>query len=458
MLFDDKPSAEMRDTLKKHGFRWSPKNKAWQRQLTDNAKYTARQILPEIKGSEGTTLYSNPFQAVYKGYQDMAESVIAFAEHKLSPLTALGNVPNENLYLEKRQKFLGSIARVDEMAKKITEVFEQLDKTAADSVYAYLTDPTASVDSMPDIRIKHKEKGQVKNVSLRDRARGVKRLFNVIGDQLVREGLIPQESRDKFKDGYLPRVYLKHILGEDVVTAKKHIAGATMKGPSHSMGARMSSGERYKKRTDIPKVWRRLMGEVTDPAYLAGMGVTVPARDLAIIDFLRDLSHFREWVIPDFVIPVRYGQSQQGGPMRAFLGGRNDKAVSVFWLESEANRLMKQATYMESAERQDVQTLANDLMKLYETAHQTMPNVDQTKYKQVPVSRQYGPLMGMWIHKQIYEDLFPRQGRTGYPKMEALVRAWKMLKVPLNYPTVVRNLVSNSILCTWVAFPFTAFR
>ena len=42
ILFDEIPSAEIRAALKGNGFRWSPRNKAWQRQLTDNAERAAR--------------------------------------------------------------------------------------------------------------------------------------------------------------------------------------------------------------------------------------------------------------------------------------------------------------------------------------------------------------------------------------------------------------------------------
>ena len=45
ILFDEIPGEDVRAALKSHGFRWSPKNKAWQRQLTQNAEYDARRIL-----------------------------------------------------------------------------------------------------------------------------------------------------------------------------------------------------------------------------------------------------------------------------------------------------------------------------------------------------------------------------------------------------------------------------
>lgn len=48
LLFDGKPSDEIRSILKSNGFRWSPLNSAWQRQLTDNARYTTKRVLEQI--------------------------------------------------------------------------------------------------------------------------------------------------------------------------------------------------------------------------------------------------------------------------------------------------------------------------------------------------------------------------------------------------------------------------
>lgn len=47
LVFDGKPSPDMIATLKSRGFKWSPKNSAWQRQLTDNARAAAKRILAE---------------------------------------------------------------------------------------------------------------------------------------------------------------------------------------------------------------------------------------------------------------------------------------------------------------------------------------------------------------------------------------------------------------------------
>ena len=48
-IFDGKPSADIRGIMKSHGFRWAPSQGAWQRQLTNNAKYSARLAIKALQ-------------------------------------------------------------------------------------------------------------------------------------------------------------------------------------------------------------------------------------------------------------------------------------------------------------------------------------------------------------------------------------------------------------------------
>ncbi len=48
LIFPGKPSSEVRSLLKSNGFRWSPRNTAWQRQLTDNGRSAARYVLGQL--------------------------------------------------------------------------------------------------------------------------------------------------------------------------------------------------------------------------------------------------------------------------------------------------------------------------------------------------------------------------------------------------------------------------
>jgi hypothetical protein len=44
IVFPGKPDEETRKSLKSYGFRWSPSEGAWQRQLSNSARYAAEQV------------------------------------------------------------------------------------------------------------------------------------------------------------------------------------------------------------------------------------------------------------------------------------------------------------------------------------------------------------------------------------------------------------------------------
>ncbi len=50
LFFPGKPEPEMIENLKSRGFKWSPRNMAWQRQLTPNALRVISYLFPESKG------------------------------------------------------------------------------------------------------------------------------------------------------------------------------------------------------------------------------------------------------------------------------------------------------------------------------------------------------------------------------------------------------------------------
>ncbi|MBO4732094.1 MAG: hypothetical protein J5597_04740 [Spirochaetaceae bacterium] len=52
IVFDGKPSAEVRELLKANGFRWAPSEGAWQRLLNDHARSAAEYVTNKIKDME----------------------------------------------------------------------------------------------------------------------------------------------------------------------------------------------------------------------------------------------------------------------------------------------------------------------------------------------------------------------------------------------------------------------
>ena len=61
IFFDDKPDENIRNELKRNGFKWSPKAEAWQRQLNHNAFFAANYIaaIQPITGERPTDIYRN---------------------------------------------------------------------------------------------------------------------------------------------------------------------------------------------------------------------------------------------------------------------------------------------------------------------------------------------------------------------------------------------------------------
>ena len=53
LFFDGKPEAEVRELVKNNGFKWSPKNGCWQRQLTNNARYSVKCLIKELSKLAG---------------------------------------------------------------------------------------------------------------------------------------------------------------------------------------------------------------------------------------------------------------------------------------------------------------------------------------------------------------------------------------------------------------------
>lgn len=55
LFFEDKPEPEVREVLKSNGFRWAPSQEAWQRQLTNNARYSLKRVIEQLKKMQEVT-------------------------------------------------------------------------------------------------------------------------------------------------------------------------------------------------------------------------------------------------------------------------------------------------------------------------------------------------------------------------------------------------------------------
>lgn len=326
----------------------------------------------------------------------------------------LGNLPAKRAYKAERYQVLGRIARVDEIAGNIGKVFKNATEADRTAAYEYLTTAEAS-----PLTIVGEE--------TRRETMALKRLIGSVGDALVARGLLSEEAREEYRDRYLPRLYLKHVLGESDYRA---LGG----------GKKVSDMGYLKARRDIPEEIRQvILGEITDPGFLAATGVAKPMRDMALLDWLASIAGNIEWV--------------DRGTVVDWLG----MTVSVRWLQLEAARLRKQAAYYTPDNAAKALAMAKDMDAAVDAATDGQAP-DPTLYKQIPDSARYGRLRGMWVRTEIYDDMMgvadflPQdagwwQSLLGYGGIGTrITQLWKMSKVALNPPGQVRNFVSNMVM------------
>ncbi|HEY1244360.1 MAG TPA: hypothetical protein VGF29_05960 [Hyphomicrobiaceae bacterium] len=356
-------------------------------------------------------------------YSDRMKAWATTLRNWWSPLERLPSVRD---YRVGKYQALGRKANADDLARAVYDRFAGASEADKRAAYAYLTDAAGNPATIAD-------------PAVRDLAQQVKRLFNRIGQELVDRGMLSQEAVDHYRDQYLPRVYLRYLVGDH------ERLGGLVRGVNV---ARPSEQGYLKQRKDLDDETRALLGEVLDPGFLAARGMARTLRDLAIIDFLDQISANDDWVF-------RNGLVQFDG-----------RRASPYYLMSEAESLDVRATFEPDAVnaalmRAEASAMRRAAQPALAAASGRVPG----GYAQIPNSARYGMLRGMWVRKEIVNDLLP--GFTILPEdastleklfgqsglVTAATRVWKAAKVPLNPSTQVRNVLSNAIMLNLSGMP-----
>lgn len=372
------------------------------------------------RAMQGMPLFSRPIpvaqqakNAVQKrrGYKGAAQVIVDRIDRAITPL---GSLPNVGRYLKDRYQALGKIANADAIGKSLYDAFAKHAPETQQQVYEYLTTRDADENDIVD-------------ANARQSAVRAKQTIEQVGEQLVARGLLEPAAMEAHRGAYLPRLYLKHMLTE----ADSRAIGA---------GKKPSSMGYLKARRDIPEDVRQvILGEIKDPGFLSAVGVTRAMRDMAILDWLAQISKEKEWILPESMVEFE---------------GRE---VSVLWLKAEADRIRQQIPYYTGS----VKARAEDLVKRMDAV--VTPRLAELQsvpedFKQMPDSPRYGHLRGLYVRKEIYDDIVgvgavvPKD--AGF--MEKLLgyggwatkatQLWKASKVSLNPPAQIRNFLSNAVL------------
>ena len=360
-----------------------------------------------------------------------------FMRNKITKyLEPMGNLPGRQDYLKLRRLAKGAIHEAEEFGK---DLYKILSKTKSPKqIYDYLTTRGADPSQILD------PKERAAAVSAKER-------INAIGQELLNKGLIHPGTIQRYGDRYLPRVYLKYLLKE---VDQNRIA----------MGQKPSDLGYLKQRKYIGRGVRELiLGEVKDPGFLASRATMLPARDLALLDWLGKIATNPQWSLQrslvDFDVQGEMAAIAPELVDELQLSDTSSHRVTPYWLKSEANRL--RSTIMPTLEGDKLE-LANQLTtRMDEVANEAIGAMAADvpeNYKQMPTSARYGKLRGMVVRKEIYDDIVGSMkfrsgdeslaeqvlGDTGF--MGGFGRYWKWVKVSANPPSWVRNFVSNLVL------------
>lgn len=387
--------------------------------VTDSMRAAALEGLPLFQRTSSVMQRTLPKKSgEARGYAAVANRIIDGFNNKFGwRYGALGRLPGAKEYLVERYKTLGALTQVREITRDIFSTLSQASTQDSERIYAYLTTAGATADS-------------IENQKIRDVAIHVKEAIDAQGRALVDAGLLSEESYDTYKDQYLPRLYLRHILDD----GKGRAATGT--------GKKLSDMGYLKQRKDIPEEVRKvILGEITDPAFLSAFGLSRTMRDLAIMNFLDTIAQNKAWT-PQVML-VEY----------------DGRKVSPFWLAEEAKQLRLQADHLKAkpATAAKARTIADGMDTLANRAIEAMQGVDLTDFEQIPNSPRYGALRGLYVRKEIHEDLV---GAYNFIQTDSLLenifgqggfltkatQAWKTSKVALNIPSHFRNMMGNTIM------------
>lgn len=130
IFFDEKPSEEIRDILKKNGFKYSPKNNdAWQRQLTGNARYALKKILPQISTEPLDTDIVSSDDDLMVNNMAMEAEIEPMEQATREEVASMTDFDLMDEYRESKTKQSMQNSKFSERTKKIAENVDYFYKT-----------------------------------------------------------------------------------------------------------------------------------------------------------------------------------------------------------------------------------------------------------------------------------------------------------------------------------------
>ena len=435
----------------------------------------------------GSGAVVNAVKKMMKGYSIHANRLYNFLDVKASRLSPLGNLPDQDRFLNLRDKLGGKLQAVDKIAKDIYKAVNSAPEQDKPAILEFLTNKGATSTMIVD--------PEARRVAVR-----IKKTFQSAGKSLVKRGLLSPEAFENYSGAYLPRLYMAHMIKGDL------FKDGSIKLPN---GKKASNFGFLKPRKDIPEEVRdTILGEIKNAGFLAAKGLHTELRDIAILDSLDKIARNPEWVLPESVVMWPVNKDGQVA--------KNATPWSAWFLKQKANELRIEANRLATSDPKLAERLTEKAERMEQAIEQSAPEVAQINLEGLPAkvvdrigkkataaeikkeanrlreqarqetfesaradrmieladrldgmvdpilkprnaddyikvpenNERYGALQGVHLHKEIYEDFIDTMTTADdiWKSAEKIQQLWKLSKVALNPPTQFRNFASNMIL------------
>ncbi len=364
-------------------------------------------------------------------------------------------LPQKESLLKARGEAFGGMARTERIVDHVIDLTKEFSDQAKKEMFEASDRSRRDINTLPP-----------------EQARVVKELItvkNIIGDGLVLRDMVPEEAVGKLKGQYIKFVYLKHLLGEDIEI------------PINPNGKINTNALKARKGLTLEQ--QKSIGLIEDISIADPLGIAQSLTNIVKYDYLEKLASDPRNVWEPSVInisdmprkysePIAKAQATRlsrstGDPHRAIQVGNDwqvmnlqnrefvGKKMGIGELNEEVDLYKKMVKANPNSP--EIQQRLGIYERYLEQAKVATQNVPED-FIQMPTAKSWGPLAGTFIRKEVARDLMSFYGKER-GNIQGLTKAidalagidqmatglFKIGKVPLNLPTVVRNTISNPI-------------
>ena len=367
---------------------------------------------------------------------------------------ALGNLPYVETYNGIQAITKGKLGKMEALSKRVNKQLGKLSAFQKEQVYKFFTNKFTEVQT--NTEIDQLRSHGIPPVTLNTilEAKGT---IESIGQQLVDLNMLNPKSFEENRGSYLPRRYLKYLFSNP------------------GGGKKVSLLNFLKADKNLDEDTRAMLGEIKDPAFLVAETIGMIGRDTSILQMFDSLAEngrtgATSWVLnsEDFTTFRGNGVTQawlaeEISRVEQILGDSREDSTGAFQLTPD-QLAFNEATLrdLKSSEAEGEAAILERMRKesIENGQEHLSPSEYQSKhYKQMKVGKRMGKLSGLWVRKEIFNDLEGVLQSFDIDKDDPLTKFfgnrgalvqlnthWKMLKVPFNLPSWFRNSVGNMTL------------